>query len=872
MVDLVLFALSGRLHAARSTEIIHIEETAGFFRLPLHPPQVAGLILIDENPVTLTDLAACLGYPAEPRSSRGSALFLAGYDRETAFFVADCVHRESVPEQSLLPAPNSLKYPLVSHCVLLGGELMPILELSVLRARLERGEWAPPAAALEFSQHRSPLELCNSFSLVHFGGRIFAIPRTELRELAETAVKICTVGNAPPFLLGIGSTENDLRPVVQLEPLLDLSPGPSHVFVVAEIEGLKAILRTDRLETETLETENCLALPPLVQRRGMRSALLTGSQMIPLLDLAEMFENALPLPPLPERYSSEDDVDGHSEDSFLEFSLPGARFAVPGAEVETVLPILPIHDIPSDLPLLRGVAVHRGVLWPVIDLAPYFGQESREEEGCRLLAVQKEDFRALVVAGEIYGETRPGRENLRQLPLNLPHHLVYGCYLKSEEVIIVLNVKAMALNFDPALVKIRRDIVLADEPDQPDALEAASNEETKEETPEDVRETTGADLESSSAHFSETDQPIEHPAEAHDMPKVPPSFMPPQAVPLHLDAESAESAQRLREIESSSSSVPQQIVQPTDDSGEEETEETIDLSGEWIRIEEENDVQAIFHKSDNIVAVSPEPREAPVRAQEVALEEVESSTNISDPIFSETSSDASDPPTPPPPPVPQREASLPGAPTHQEICSSPGGNRLSETPPHSTPEEDPKKTAVPSLPAAPPPVEDRSREEARPHGRSRREGSSRLPSRAAVIAILLLCLSAGGGYYLHLAEGPVLVTAPPSPANGRMPQETALPVVVPVPHENKNAETPPPSPATRVVEAPTPEPPSPTVAAEPIPPTGARRATYRVVSGDTLWDIARRRTGNPFFYREIADKNAIADPNRIYPGQEITLP
>lgn len=47
--------------------------------------------------------------------------------------------------------------------------------------------------------------------------------------------------------------------------------------------------------------------------------------------------------------------------------------------------------------------------------------------------------------------------------------------------------------------------------------------------------------------------------------------------------------------------------------------------------------------------------------------------------------------------------------------------------------------------------------------------------------------------------------------------------------------------------------------------------SYTVRSGDCLWAIAKRALGDGTRYREIAEKNGIADPNRIYPGQVLKL-
>jgi hypothetical protein len=48
--------------------------------------------------------------------------------------------------------------------------------------------------------------------------------------------------------------------------------------------------------------------------------------------------------------------------------------------------------------------------------------------------------------------------------------------------------------------------------------------------------------------------------------------------------------------------------------------------------------------------------------------------------------------------------------------------------------------------------------------------------------------------------------------------------------------------------------------------------TYRVVGGDTLWDLAQRYYGDPTQYPGIASASGVADPNLLWPGQVLTIP
>ena len=72
--------------------------------------------------------------------------------------------------------------------------------------------------------------------------------------------------------------------------------------------------------------------------------------------------------------------------------------------------------------------------------------------------------------------------------------------------------------------------------------------------------------------------------------------------------------------------------------------------------------------------------------------------------------------------------------------------------------------------------------------------------------------------------------------------------------------------------------PSPAAAADAVAKGGGSPApkasgrTYTVRSGDNLNRIAQSQLGAASRWREIADLNRIANPNRIYPGQVLKLP
>jgi LysM repeat protein len=87
-----------------------------------------------------------------------------------------------------------------------------------------------------------------------------------------------------------------------------------------------------------------------------------------------------------------------------------------------------------------------------------------------------------------------------------------------------------------------------------------------------------------------------------------------------------------------------------------------------------------------------------------------------------------------------------------------------------------------------------------------------------------------------------------------------------------------PTVATQPAPAATPAQPAvaPATTPEPAPAPAAQPAkaevTYRIKSGDTLWDIAATYYRNPWLYPKLAKANAIPNPDLIFAGTRIVIP
>jgi nucleoid-associated protein YgaU len=68
-----------------------------------------------------------------------------------------------------------------------------------------------------------------------------------------------------------------------------------------------------------------------------------------------------------------------------------------------------------------------------------------------------------------------------------------------------------------------------------------------------------------------------------------------------------------------------------------------------------------------------------------------------------------------------------------------------------------------------------------------------------------------------------------------------------------------------------PQPATPVLKPPPLPVARLHEVIHVVVSGDTLWHIARRYLGNPFRYPELAALSRIVNPDMIYPGDIVRI-
>jgi len=148
------------------------------------------------------------------------------------------------------------------------------------------------------------------------------------------------------------------------------------------------------------------------------------------------------------------------------------------------------------------------------------------------------------------------------------------------------------------------------------------------------------------------------------------------------------------------------------------------------------------------------------------------------------------------------------------------------------------------------------------------------------ILMLLIFRSCRGEDQRPLKAGdttPPAATAPAQPAL----QQSQQPAVSPAPQpqtqpaqQTQEAAAPQPVPAQPAPQQSQPEPQQPRQDGLIVPghPEAPEGVWYKIVWGDTLWDISIAFYRTPWLYGKIAKINSIPNPDRIYAGRRLFIP
>jgi nucleoid-associated protein YgaU len=103
------------------------------------------------------------------------------------------------------------------------------------------------------------------------------------------------------------------------------------------------------------------------------------------------------------------------------------------------------RPLPRMHPLLQGVAEHKGELFPVLDIALCFGRRTQVRTDAKMILMKNGNFRALILTEDIPVRRLLLPNEHKDVPVNLPHRYLYGCYIDENIVRLILDIETIAV-------------------------------------------------------------------------------------------------------------------------------------------------------------------------------------------------------------------------------------------------------------------------------------------------------------------------------------------------------------------------------------------------------------------------------------------
>ena len=850
MRDILLIQSSGRCYGVWKDEVESVQDVRNLHRLPLSPACIAGVTIIDARTVTLADLLVCIGRPGASDSGNRRILILAAAEKNIGFLIAGDTETLSIPLDQVLPMPAYLSTQLISSCFVRGDVLVPIISLSQLHRQLLKVDEDVFRASCTIPPHEQ--EAVSQVMAYRSGNELFAVLTSGRDEGAVPAGPITELSLVPLFIKGIGLHQGQVLPVIDLGQRIRRrrTTGNAGRMIVHRIGRVSFGLLVDEVHAVIPLSEAVRAdLPRLARPSWITSAVLLDGGIVPLLDLEALLSGNAAVDEhekIAEHYTADSQfpssVNVHPVE-VVEFSLLGARHALPRSEVEDIVPFRAFRTIPDVPEIVLGVTEHDGCLLPVLDLAMVFGRRSLVSSAWSMMLVRNGDFRAFVITESVFGERSLPLEVQRTLPIVLPHRVVYACYPDADAVRLILNVQSIAVHFEKSLVQellpaLSSEMKLAPAELVPSLLDAESV--TAGTARDAAPEASSAETDVSSgagSQTSETQSPV--------MPGTEFSAVESETVKDKAAALQKEEPQQVVPFRVSvvSQLIPEAAAaEPPVEPASADVEV---LAGDAVTAEP----PASTGMANGILPGEAGRSEQTVSAQAGTAAEPSAEEKESEPVAAVLREETE-------PALPGEQTSVPQSEPEPEplvelFCPAQiETERVTEG--HGAPENEQRERDEEFI---------RDVEQAQLHPVSpaishESQGLPVMPGRSRrVMYAGIAAALAGLVFFISMID-----TSDKTKPVG----ETAASKIDPVRTEPES---------TQPAEKRPPERPSfrPSLVLEIPAERQVQTDVYVVVKDDTLWSISERFTGDPFNYPKIAGENRIADPDLIFPGQRIQL-
>jgi chemotaxis signal transduction protein/nucleoid-associated protein YgaU len=460
MSNLLLINVAGARYGLWEAALASVRVALPLHLLPLSPPAIAGIAILDDRSAVIADLAASLGSAPVSNAQNATFLIIDPKEKIAGFVIEGAVDRVEHPAEQAIPVPDAVSTQEIDTCVVINDVAVPIINIRALQERLQQGSLELPQAAGGFgaAQHSDP----SSFAVRAFliDGERFCVNAEGAAFAAIGRERISVLPARNNWLAGITVHDHAVLPLVRLDDLLGIEARSDRggMLIAGSGGGRHGLLVDEDLGIIEQQDLRISGLPALARRSWMPAAAVSTGMVYPLIeagrivsarageDERDALPSFIPGSEFPQKFRK-------GEVEVVEFSLLGATHAVPKDEVKEVHPVLPISRIPHATGIVMGVADLNGELLPVLDLAAIFGRRSAVNRKWRLIRIANGDFQALIVTEEVVGDRRLSLANQKQLPLALPHQVLYGCYLDEGMVRLIMNVQSLAVHFEKAAVR-----------------------------------------------------------------------------------------------------------------------------------------------------------------------------------------------------------------------------------------------------------------------------------------------------------------------------------------------------------------------------------------------------------------------------------
>jgi chemotaxis signal transduction protein/LysM repeat protein len=471
MTELLLIDLAGFRYGVWKKDLLsHKVQTIHW--LTDSDGAVTAISMMGVHPVSLADLSFCIGLAPIHKNRACPVLSLADQEISVSFVVQKVAGRFPVSSSAVFPIPSYVRTPFVTTCVLIGSDLIPVINLREIHRCIQDAEFEPPLPALHFpaaqKRHAPSLDLLRGFTCDNTS---FAASADTFSPETARVGQITALALTPEFVRGIIFHHNQVLTVIDIGRRMGLPTGAAHTtekLLFAEIEGQGFAFAVEK-DQGALSADGVIlkTLPMLARSDWLRTVILRSRQIIPVVDFKALLseqpvEGDRKSPAL--KFCSDmrfQKVFGKEEVGIVEFFLLNTVHALPSQEVEDSIPFKFCHPLPDTGMLVAGVAPYEGELLPVLDLAKCFGKKSHPTPQWRLLLVQNGDLRVLIMTESVIRERFLNVNMQRTLPFMFPHSSVYGCYPVANRVRLILNILALTAYFDSE--RVHELLLFADE-------------------------------------------------------------------------------------------------------------------------------------------------------------------------------------------------------------------------------------------------------------------------------------------------------------------------------------------------------------------------------------------------------------------------